>query len=147
MQFLYRRHPEIGMWLELPIKPRSSRFLRAHAQEIRARITGGTVMLFSIADVLDPRLEWPRQTHVALFSQVPSTRKDILECGRDGLQEIPRGNDPEHRATTFCRDGVLLFAYCKHAWVCITRYVPRQEYGRGLRHFQKALLFPPSKER
>jgi hypothetical protein len=69
MQFLYRRHPEIGMWLELSIQPRGSSFLRAHAQEVRTRIAGGTVMLFSIADVVDLRFEWPGQTHVALFCQ------------------------------------------------------------------------------
>ena len=60
---------------ELVIKPRGSSFLRAHAQEIRAPIAGGTVMLFSIATVVDPRFEWPGQTHVALFSLVRSKSK------------------------------------------------------------------------
>jgi len=71
MQLLYRRHPEIGMWLLLPIKPRSSSFLRALAQEVRAGAAGGTVMFFSIQIVVDSRFEWPGQTHVALFSHAP----------------------------------------------------------------------------
>jgi hypothetical protein len=75
MQLLYRRHPEIGMWLQLPIKPRSSSFLRAHAQEVRAGAAGGTMMLFSIEIVVDSRFEWPGQTHVALFSHAPLKSK------------------------------------------------------------------------
>jgi hypothetical protein len=69
MQFLYRGHPEIGMWLELSIQPRGSSFLRAHAQEVWACITDATVMLFSIAIVVDASFERPSQTHVALFCQ------------------------------------------------------------------------------
>ena len=71
MQFLNRRHPKIGMSIELLINPRGSRFLSAHAQEIRTCIAGGTVMLFSIVTVIDPRFEWPGQTHVGIFSQAP----------------------------------------------------------------------------
>jgi len=63
------------MWLQLPIKPRSSSFLRSHAQEVRAGAAGGTVMLFSIESVIDSRFEWPGQTHVALFSHAPLKSK------------------------------------------------------------------------
>jgi hypothetical protein len=42
---------------------------RTHAQEVRTRIAGGTLMLFSIAIVVDLRFEWPGQTHIALFCQ------------------------------------------------------------------------------
>ncbi len=55
------------MGIELPVKPRRSGFLRAHAQEIRGRIAVGAVMLFSIAILPDARFEWPCQMHVALF--------------------------------------------------------------------------------
>ena len=48
MQFLYWRHPEIGMRLDLAVKPLGSGFLRSHAQEIGASITGEIVQLSSV---------------------------------------------------------------------------------------------------
>ena len=73
MQFLHWRHPEIGMALQLPIKPGGSGFLRSHAQEIGARVTGEAVKPLAVAIVpitmiAVPGFEWPRQTHGALFS-------------------------------------------------------------------------------
>ena len=48
MQFLYRGHPEIGVRLELPIKPRRSGFLRPDTQEIGTRSTSATVKVISL---------------------------------------------------------------------------------------------------
>jgi hypothetical protein len=36
MEFLYRRHPEIGMRIELLIKPGASGFVGSDTQKIRA---------------------------------------------------------------------------------------------------------------
>ena len=52
MEFLYWRHPEIGMRLKLPIKPRGSGFLRSHAQEIGTCITGDAVEVVSVTVVI-----------------------------------------------------------------------------------------------
>ena len=51
MKLFYRGHPEIGMGLELPIKPRRSGLLRTNAQEIRTRITGTSIQVISAAVV------------------------------------------------------------------------------------------------
>src|SRR6266481_4307265 len=75
MQFLYRRHPEIRMRVELLIKPCRSSFLSAHTQEIRTRIAGRRVIVFPIAVVTCARFEWPGPTHVALFSSLPLKSK------------------------------------------------------------------------
>src|SRR5204863_7552981 len=68
MQFLYWRHPEIGMVSELPIKPRGPALLGSHAQEIRARIAGRTTIASSVSIAMHARLSWPGPTHLALFS-------------------------------------------------------------------------------
>jgi hypothetical protein len=72
MQFLHWRHPEIGMSLQLPIKPGCAGFLRTHAQEIGAWVTGETVKppAMAIVPIAIPvsGFEWPHQTHRALFS-------------------------------------------------------------------------------
>jgi len=75
MQFLYGRHPEIRMRVELLIKPCRSSFLSAHTQEIRAYIAGRRVIVFSIAAVIYARFEWPSPTHFALFSILPVKSK------------------------------------------------------------------------
>jgi hypothetical protein len=83
MQFLYRRHPEIGMPLELLIKPRGSGLLRSHAQEIGTCITGdaievmsvtvvtltvATVTIVTVSMVTVTGFEWPVPTHAPIFS-------------------------------------------------------------------------------
>ena len=91
MELLYWRHPEIGMRLELPIKPRGSGFLRSNAQEIGTCITGNavqvvsvTVMAVNVVTVVAVTtgpvtmvsvplatvagFEWPVPTHRAIFS-------------------------------------------------------------------------------
>jgi hypothetical protein len=73
---------------ELVIKPRGSSFLRTNAQEIRARIAGGPVMLFSIAIVAVARFEWPSPTHRAIISI--RHLKSKPECG---LPRISAGVD------------------------------------------------------
>ena len=77
MQFLYRRHPEIGMALELLIQPRGPGFLCSHAQEIGVCVTGEAVKLFSVvvtavtavfvAVITVEGFEWPGPTHRAFF--------------------------------------------------------------------------------
>jgi len=81
MQFLYGRHPEIGMPLELLIKPRGSGLLRSHAQEIGTCITGDAVEVVSVTamavtavtvTVTVPMVtvagfEWPAPTHRTFF--------------------------------------------------------------------------------
>src|SRR5437868_15470711 len=72
MQFLHWRHPEIGMLLQLPMKPGGAGFLRAYAQEIGACVTGEGVKPLAVAIVpitmiAVPGFEWPHQTHGALF--------------------------------------------------------------------------------
>ena len=79
MEFLYWRHPEIGMRLELPVKPRCSGLLRSNAQEIGACITGDAVKLFSVvvtavvplpvtvSMVTVAGFEWPAPTHRTFF--------------------------------------------------------------------------------
>src|ERR1041385_7424494 len=83
MQFFHRRHPEIGMRLELPIKPRRSRFLCSNTQEIGIWITSVTVIvspvaimavtviavaIVAVAMVTVMRFEWPDRKHAGLFS-------------------------------------------------------------------------------
>src|SRR5215468_7587576 len=88
MQFLYRRHPEIRMRLELPIKPRGSCFLCSHAEKIRTCVTAEAVMLFpivvvTVAMISVPMIavtvvtvpmvtvagfEWPTPVHGPIFS-------------------------------------------------------------------------------
>ena len=81
MQFLYRRHPEIGMPLELLIKPRGSGLLRSHAQEIGTCITDDAVEVVSVTvmavtavtvTVTVPMVtvagfEWPVPAHAQYF--------------------------------------------------------------------------------
>ena len=83
MELLYWRHPEIRVRLKLPVKPRGSCFLCAHAQEIGACIAGGTVDIISVAImavtvmtvaiVTVPMVtvggfDWPGPTHGTIFS-------------------------------------------------------------------------------
>jgi len=73
MQFLHWRHPEIGMSLQLPIKPGGAGFLRSHTQEIGACVTSEAVKppgmaIVPIAMIAVTGFEWPHQTHRALFS-------------------------------------------------------------------------------
>src|SRR5437764_13888904 len=72
MQFLHWRHPEIGMSLQLPIKPGGAGFLRAYAQEIGACVTGEAVKPLAVAVVPITMIavlgfEWPHKPHGALF--------------------------------------------------------------------------------
>jgi len=76
MQFLYGRQPEIGMPLQLLIKPRGSGLLRSHAQEIGTCITGDAVEVVSVTvmavTVTVPMVtvagfEWPAPTHRTFF--------------------------------------------------------------------------------
>ena len=98
MEFLYWRHPEIGMRLELPIKPRGSGFLRSNAQKIGTRITGDAVEFVSIvaitvltiAVVTVPKVtvagfEWPAPTHGTIFS-IPDLKSKPGVPGCDGLR-------------------------------------------------------------
>src|SRR5262245_12454679 len=73
MQFLYRGHPEIGMRLKLPIKPRGSGLLSSDAQEIGACVTSEAVKVFSVlvmtvAVITVARFDWPFPTHGQIFS-------------------------------------------------------------------------------
>jgi hypothetical protein len=78
MQFLYGRHPEIGMPLELVIKPRGSGFLRSHAQKVGTCAAGEAIEFFSVvviavtvisvAVITVAGFEWPVPTHRAIFS-------------------------------------------------------------------------------
>ena len=83
MEFLYRRHPEVRMRLELAIKPGGSSLLRAHAQEIGIWITGEAVDIISVAImaitvmtvaivtvpmVTVAGFDWPGPTHGTIFS-------------------------------------------------------------------------------
>jgi hypothetical protein len=94
MELLHRRHPEIGMRLELPIKPRRSCLLCSNAQEIGVCITDEAVDVVSVAIrtvpvtvvavsvmaitvmavtmvtvlmVTVPGSEWPTPTHGTVF--------------------------------------------------------------------------------
>src|SRR6476646_11175229 len=77
MQFLYRRHPEIRVALELLIQPRGSGLLRSYAQEIGVCVTGEAVKLFSVvitvvtvvlvAVITVAGFQWPAPTHRAFF--------------------------------------------------------------------------------
>ena len=83
MEFLYWRHPEIGMRLQLPIKPRGSGFLRSNTQEIGTCIPGDaveivsvtvvavsvvTVTVVTVPMVTVAGFEWPVPTHRPIFS-------------------------------------------------------------------------------
>jgi len=46
MQFLYRRHPEIGMRIELLIKPGGSGFMGSDTQKIRLCTASRTLLSF-----------------------------------------------------------------------------------------------------
>jgi hypothetical protein len=56
MDFLYGRHPEIGMECELAIKPRRSTFLGSYTQEIGLRCARRRAVLLFLA-VADARFE------------------------------------------------------------------------------------------
>src|SRR6266487_6459484 len=72
MQFLQGRHPEIAMWLALPIEPRRPSFLSSHTQEIGPCVAPWRAICFFIAAVADVSFKWPGQTHLCfIFSSVP----------------------------------------------------------------------------
>src|SRR5215471_12695293 len=73
MQFFEWRHPEIRMRLELLVQPGGAGFLRSHAQEIRACLTGEAVKPLAvtvdrITMIAVARFECPSPRHGALFS-------------------------------------------------------------------------------
>ena len=68
MQFLYRRHPEIRMGVELLIKPSRSAFVGADAQEIGSCTIGMGPILFLMPIVAGATVEWPSPSHASLFS-------------------------------------------------------------------------------
>src|SRR5439155_12238172 len=89
MQFLHWRHPEIGMSLQLPIKPGAAGFLRAYAQEIGACVTGEAVKPLAVAIgpitmIAVPRFELPHQTHCASFF----IRASKSKLGMAGCSEV-----------------------------------------------------------
>ena len=87
MQFFDRRHPEIGMRFELLVQPRGAGFLRSHAQEIGARLTGEAVKplavaIVSITMIAVAGFKWPRPTHRALFSiRALKSKPGVPGCG------------------------------------------------------------------
>ena len=97
MELLDWRHPEIGMRLELPIKPRGSGFLRSHAQEIGTCIAGDAVeevvsvtvvavsvvtVTMTVPMVTVAGFEWPGPTHRTIFSiPVLKSKPGVLGCG------------------------------------------------------------------
>src|SRR5262249_14028541 len=83
MEFFYWRHPEIGMRVELPIKPRSPGFLCADTYNVGPRIASGTVkivhvtvmsvalmavFMVTVVLVTVAGFEWPIPTHRPIFS-------------------------------------------------------------------------------
>src|SRR5262249_47640225 len=108
MQFLYWRHPEIRMPLELPIKPRRSGFVCSYAQKIGICVPSKAVMLFSIvvisvvviavtavtiALVTVPMVtvagfEWPIPTHRPIFSiRNLKSKPGMSGCALHGRRE------------------------------------------------------------
>jgi hypothetical protein len=87
MQFLHWRHPEIGMSLQLPIKPGGACFLRSHAQEIGARVTGEAVKPIAVAVVPITMIavagfEWPVPTHHGILSiRALKSKPGVSGCG------------------------------------------------------------------
>src|SRR4029453_4357327 len=78
MEFFYRRHPEIGMRLELPIEPRGSSFLRSNTEEVGTCIPGAavevvsvpllTITMVTVPIVTVTGFEWPVPMHRPIFS-------------------------------------------------------------------------------
>src|SRR2546430_1458684 len=80
MQFLYRRHPEVRMGVELPIKPCRSAFVRSDAHEIGLCRPRQRPLFFAI--VADARVKWPSPIHLSIMlCPVPKTQ----ECEFDLL--------------------------------------------------------------
>ena len=48
MELLYWRHPEVGVRLQLPVKPRGSGLLRSNTQEVWTCIGGDAVEVVSV---------------------------------------------------------------------------------------------------
>jgi hypothetical protein len=83
MELLDGRHPEIGMWLQLPVKPRCSGLLRSNTQEVRTCVLGNavevvsvgvvavavvTVTVVAIPVVAVVGFKWPVPSHRPIFS-------------------------------------------------------------------------------
>src|SRR6266446_4342818 len=95
MQFLYRRHPEIRMRVELLIKPCRSTFLSSDTQEIGPSIARRRALLFFIAVVADASFEWPNPTHLCLMFFLQPKGKNGAEsktCRHDSTKK--RGWEP-----------------------------------------------------
>src|SRR6266436_4531715 len=84
MQFLHRRHPEIGMRLELPIKPGSSGFLRPNAQEIGVCLPGAGILLMSVA-VMDIQAISVALVMAAPLTRAADSRPNVLFLVADDL--------------------------------------------------------------
>jgi hypothetical protein len=67
MQFLYRRHPEIGMGIELLIKPGGSGFMGADTEKIGACIARRTFLSVLMSALAAASVEWPIPFHVSMF--------------------------------------------------------------------------------
>jgi hypothetical protein len=87
MQFLYWRHPKIGMRLELLVQPWGAGFLRSHAQEIGAGVTGEAVKPLYLAIVRIMMIavagyKRPPPMHPAFFSvRASKSKPEVPGCG------------------------------------------------------------------
>src|SRR5438445_4210301 len=78
MQFLYRRHPEVRMGVELPIKPCRSASVRSDAHEIGLCRPRQRPLFFAI--VAGARVKWQSPMHPSIMlCPVPKTQECEFE--------------------------------------------------------------------
>src|SRR5436309_13316821 len=100
MQFLYRRHPEVRMGVELPIKPCRSAFVRSDAHEIRLCRPRQRPLFFAI--VAGARGKWQSPMHPSIMlCPVPKTQ----ECEVQRLTPLVTGVATFICAVSRCREG------------------------------------------
>src|SRR4030095_15503923 len=66
MQFLYRRHPEIWMGIELLIQPGCARFMGADTQKIRPRPRSRRTVPFLMPAATTASVQRPSPSHLSL---------------------------------------------------------------------------------
>jgi len=101
MELLYWRHPEVGVRLQLPVKPRGSGLLRSNTQEVWTCIGGdavevvsvtvmtvtvATVTIVTVPMVTVAGFKCPVPTHGTIFS-IPDLKSKPGMPGCGGLRQ------------------------------------------------------------
>src|SRR6266436_1624210 len=108
MQFLYGRHPEIGMRIELLIKPGRSAFVSSDAQEIGPWIASKRPVLLLMLMIAGATVESRSPPHVCIIFILASKKQErakrmVLFATKDEsvfrpLRKLPEGYSFSFRA-------------------------------------------------